>query len=189
MLVSRHRRRAVAGLCAVLAAALLGSCSGESVASRADQEIASSEGVAKKSKPNIVYVLTDDFSENLVKYMPHVRKMKEEGASFTNFFATDSLCCPSRSSILTGQYPHNTGVFTNSGEDGGYGAFKKNGNAKRCFGSALQDMRLPDRFHGQVPQRLLAGRQEGQGSPQGRLEGRPAGQAGEGRQASAGRCR
>ncbi|WP_326807129.1 sulfatase [Streptomyces sp. NBC_01775] len=139
MLVSRHRRRAVAGLCAVLAAALLGSCSGESVASRADQEMASSEGVAKRSKPNIVYVLTDDFSENLVKYMPHVRKMKEEGASFTNFFATDSLCCPSRSSILTGQYPHNTGVFTNSGEDGGYGAFKKNGNAKRCFGSALQD--------------------------------------------------
>ena len=46
--------------------------------------------------------------------MPNVRKLAfTEGTSFANYSVTDSLCCPSRSSIFTGEYPHHTGVFTN----------------------------------------------------------------------------
>ena len=47
-------------------------------------------------RPNIVFVLTDDLSWNLVQYMPHVLKMQQDGVTFANYFVTDSLCCPSR---------------------------------------------------------------------------------------------
>src|SRR5689334_3158040 len=62
-------------------------------------------------RPNIVFVLTDDLSWNLLPYMPQVQAMEREGMTFTNYTVTDSLCCPSRSSIFTGEYPHDTGVF------------------------------------------------------------------------------
>ena len=63
-------------------------------------------------RPNIVFVLTDDLAWNLVQYMPHVQQLQAQGTTFTNYFVTDSLCCPSRASIFTGRYPHNTGIFT-----------------------------------------------------------------------------
>lgn len=88
-------------------------------------------------RPNIVFVLTDDLSLNLVQFMPHVLKMQKDGVTFTNYFVTDSLCCPSRSSIFTGRYPHDTGVFTNKGPDGGYTAFRYGGNDKATFATAL----------------------------------------------------
>lgn len=89
------------------------------------------------SRPNIIYVLTDDLSMDLVPYMPHVQDMKRRGATFTNFFATDSLCCPSRSSIFTGQFPHNTGVYDNTAPDGGFKAFVAHNNPTQTFASAL----------------------------------------------------
>src|SRR4051794_25598381 len=60
------------------------------------------------ARPNIVFVLTDDLTANLVRYMPHVRAMERNGVSFTNYTVSDSLCCPSRASIFTGDYPHTT---------------------------------------------------------------------------------
>jgi arylsulfatase A-like enzyme len=88
-------------------------------------------------RPNIVFVLTDDLSWNLVQYMPHVLKMQKDGVTFANFFVTDSLCCPSRSSIFTGRYPHDTGVFRNTGADGGYLAFLNRGHERATFATAL----------------------------------------------------
>ncbi len=87
--------------------------------------------------PNIILVLTDDLSWNLVRFMPAVREMRKHGLTFTNYFVTDSLCCPSRSSIFTGKYPHDTGVFTNSGRFGGYKQFELLENQKRTFATAL----------------------------------------------------
>jgi arylsulfatase A-like enzyme len=89
-------------------------------------------------RPNIVFVLTDDLSTNLVPYMPHVRALMQSGTSFGNYFVVDSLCCPSRSSIFTGQYPHNTGVYTNEAPDGGYDAFNRFGNQPKSFAIGLQ---------------------------------------------------
>ncbi len=88
--------------------------------------------------PNIVFVLTDDLSSNLVPYMPHVLALEREGMSFSNYTVTDSLCCPSRSSILTGDYPHDTGVFTNSPPLGGYAEFRAHGDQRKTFAVALQ---------------------------------------------------
>src|SRR5262249_54273777 len=42
-------------------------------------------------RPNIVFILTDDLSWNLVQYMPHVLQMQKDGVTFTNYFVTDSL--------------------------------------------------------------------------------------------------
>ncbi|GGO44065.1 sulfatase [Streptomyces daqingensis] len=137
----RIGRTPVAGLCLAVAAALLTSCSTVQGTDAKDAATSSSAdgGEGGSGRPNIVHVQTDDLSWNLVRYMPHVQRMQKEGATFSNFFVTDSLCCPSRSTGLTGQYPHNTGVFTNNGDDGGYGAFMKKGNEKKCFAPALQD--------------------------------------------------
>lgn len=91
------------------------------------------------TKPNIVFVLTDDLTTNLIKYMPNVRALQSEGTSFANFFVTDSLCCPSRSSIFTGRFPHDTGVYTNGPPDGGYTFFYGYGNEAITFAVALQE--------------------------------------------------
>jgi arylsulfatase A-like enzyme len=87
--------------------------------------------------PNIVFILTDDLSWNLVQYMPHVLAMQKKGASFTHYFVTDSLCCPSRASIFSGSYPHNTGIFRNVGKDGGYLAFRDRGHEHATFATAM----------------------------------------------------
>jgi arylsulfatase A-like enzyme len=92
---------------------------------------------SSEKHPNIVFILTDDLALNLVQYMPHVLQMQKDGATFTNYFVTDSLCCPSRSSIFTGRYPHSTGVFKNEGADGGYRAYVSMGNESAAFANAL----------------------------------------------------
>jgi arylsulfatase A-like enzyme len=92
----------------------------------------------KPELPNIVLVLTDDLSWNLVPYMAEVRKMQRQGMTFTNYFVTNSLCCPSRASILTGLYPHNHGVFTNTAPFGGFVAFRDGGGESATFATELQ---------------------------------------------------
>jgi arylsulfatase A-like enzyme len=92
----------------------------------------------KKAPPNIVFVLTDDLATNLVPYMPNLQRMQRQGTTFTDYFVTDSLCCPSRSTTFTGRFPHNTGVFTNGGTDGGYQTFNARGNQNNTFATALQ---------------------------------------------------
>jgi hypothetical protein len=42
-------------------------------------------------KPNLVFILTDDLSMDLVQYMPHVIKMQADGLTFSHAFVTDSL--------------------------------------------------------------------------------------------------
>jgi arylsulfatase A-like enzyme len=78
---------------------------------------------ASAQQPNFVFVLADDFSSDLLPYMPNVQAMQREGTSFERYIVTDSLCCPSRASILTGRYPHSTGVRTNVLPFGGFDVF------------------------------------------------------------------
>jgi N-acetylglucosamine-6-sulfatase len=89
-------------------------------------------------RPNIVFVLTDDLSTDLLRYMPNVQRLQQEGRSFTNYFVTDSFCCPSRSSIFTGQFPHDTGVYTNGGPNGGFTKFTTAGKDRQTFAIALR---------------------------------------------------
>ncbi len=71
--------------------------------------------------------------------MPHVLAMQRTGTTLSRYYVVDSLCCPSRSAIFTGEYPHDDGVFTNSGRDGGYNAYNAHGDQSRSFAVALQN--------------------------------------------------
>lgn len=90
------------------------------------------------ARPNIVFVLTDDLSWDLLAYMPRVRALQRLGLTFRDYFVSDSLCCPSRSSIFTGNFPHDTGVFSNVGPHGGFHVFHSRGEEKHTFAVALQ---------------------------------------------------
>ena len=95
-------------------------------------------GAGSKGGPtNVVFILTDDLSANLVQYMPNVQALAKDGTTFSQYTVTDSLCCPSRSSIFTGRFPHNTGVFTNSGADGGFHVFQQE-QERDTFATTLQ---------------------------------------------------
>jgi arylsulfatase A-like enzyme len=74
----------------------------------------------KPSKPNIIFILTDDHRWDALSCMghpfietPHLDRIAREGILFENAFVTTSLCSPSRASFLTGQYAHTHGVVTN----------------------------------------------------------------------------
>jgi N-acetylglucosamine-6-sulfatase len=128
----RHRK--IGALVAALAvAALLG---GLAVGSGFDAAGRPRPAAAKR--PNVVFVLTDDLAWNLVRYMPNVRRLQRRGLTFSRYFVTDSLCCPSRSSIFSGRFPHDTGVFTNMGPDGGFQQFHDRGWESRTFATALR---------------------------------------------------
>jgi N-acetylglucosamine-6-sulfatase len=74
-----------------------------------------------QDRPNVVVFMTDDQTVSQVDFMPNVRRLLVNGGtSFTRFFATFPLCCPSRATMLTGQYAHNHGVLHNAGPFGGY---------------------------------------------------------------------
>jgi N-acetylglucosamine-6-sulfatase len=146
---ARPALRPAGALAALLAlSAALAGCGGSGSHGGAARGARSSAGVGPTPpprssppglrRPNIVFVLTDDLAENLVPYMPHVLQMQREGVSFSDYFVTDSLCCPSRASIFTGRYPHDTRVFDNSPPEGGYAVFRERGEERETFALALQ---------------------------------------------------
>jgi arylsulfatase A-like enzyme len=77
------------------------------------------------SRPNILFVMTDDQPKNTMMAMPEVRgRVRDLGMSLPNAYVSESLCSPSRASILRGQYPHNTGVLRNGPPRGGVQTFR-----------------------------------------------------------------
>jgi len=73
------------------------------------------------ARPNIVVFMTDDQNLSTLRVMNSVRTLlTQQGVTYANNFVSYPLCCPSRATYLTGQYPHNHGVMGNSPPDGGY---------------------------------------------------------------------
>jgi N-acetylglucosamine-6-sulfatase len=73
-------------------------------------------GRGEVDPPNIVLIQTDDqtASQLSTAVMPETKRLlARRGTTFTNYLATTSQCCPSRASLITGQYAHNHGVTSN----------------------------------------------------------------------------
>jgi arylsulfatase A-like enzyme len=71
----------------------------------------------RPDRPNVVLIIADDMAwndcgayGNPKVRTPHIDRLAREGMRFDRAFVTASSCSPSRSSILTGRYPHNTGA-------------------------------------------------------------------------------
>ncbi|XP_065651389.1 extracellular sulfatase Sulf-2 isoform X3 [Hydra vulgaris] len=91
-------------------------------------------------RPNIIFIMADDLDVNLGStdvLKKTKRLLQDEGVTFTNAFTTSPLCCPSRSSILTGRYAHNHNV--NSNDKNCSGPAWIDGPEKLNFGKLLQD--------------------------------------------------
>src|SRR5829696_9383909 len=75
---------------------------------------AAREAEGATAKPNTVFILADDMRKDDLRYMPKTRSaLGDKGMSFSNAFVSNALCCPTRATIMRGQYSHNTGVWTN----------------------------------------------------------------------------
>jgi len=73
------------------------------------------------ARPNVLVVMTDDQTVESLRVMTNVRALlAAEGTTFANSFVSFPLCCPSRSTFLTGQYAHNHTVMGNAAPTGGY---------------------------------------------------------------------
>jgi arylsulfatase A-like enzyme len=80
------------------------------------------------TRPNIVFIMTDDMPKGWWRTMPTLRsRVVAQGARFTNAYVTQSLCCPSRATVLTGKYPHNHGITSNYPPNGGEAEFRSSG--------------------------------------------------------------
>jgi arylsulfatase A-like enzyme len=66
------------------------------------------------TRPNVLIIVTDDQRARTMRVMPKTRRwFARGGRRYPHAFVTTPLCCPSRTSILTGLFAHNHGVHTN----------------------------------------------------------------------------
>jgi len=92
------------------------------------------------TKPNILFVLTDDMRASDLRYMPQTTKLLAGGGvKFTKAFVTNSLCCPSRATILRGQYAHNHQILSNRPPLGGFDKVRSQGLEDSTIATWLDD--------------------------------------------------
>ena len=114
---------------------------------------------AGRQGPRHVFVLTDDLSTDLVRFMSHARRWSDTGSR------SRATSCPTRSPApprvhrhLTRDFPHDTQVFGNFASTSGVQAFHWRGGIAAHLRGRAPARRLPNRHDGQAPQRLHAGR-------------------------------
>ncbi|MCL7762775.1 sulfatase [Polaribacter sp. Z014] len=76
---------------------------------------------AQKKQPNIIFIMSDDHATNAIgayagrlsglDLTPNIDNLANQGIRFDNAFCNNSICTPSRASIITGQYPQTNGVL------------------------------------------------------------------------------
>ncbi|MEP6477195.1 MAG: sulfatase [Actinomycetota bacterium] len=98
-----------------------------------------SGGSIRSGLPDIVLILSDDQRWDTLWSMPNVEsEIVSRGVTFSNGFVVNASCCPSRATILTGQYSHTTGVYTNRSRKpyGGFDAFRDGSTIATALRSA-----------------------------------------------------
>ena len=71
-------------------------------------------------RPNILFIMTDDHAEQAISaygsqliQTPNIDRIAQEGMLFNNSFVTNSICAPSRATMLTGKFSHLNGLRDN----------------------------------------------------------------------------
>jgi arylsulfatase A-like enzyme len=82
----------------------------------------SSDLVLAANRPNILWIMSDDHAAQAVgayggrlaelNPTPNIDRLAREGLRFENVFCSNSICTPSRATLMTGQYSHTNGVRT-----------------------------------------------------------------------------
>jgi len=97
---------------ALLALGLLLSCS--------KQDVSKAEVQKENQKPNILFIMSDDHAYQAISaygsellQTPNIDRLAEEGLLFTNACVSNSICAPSRATILTGKHTHINGKIDN----------------------------------------------------------------------------
>lgn len=125
--------------------------------------------------PNVILIVTDDqdvvlkgmvrkysfnsnlkFSQYNLFFSLHFQtpmknvltRIAQKGATFTNAFTSSPICCPSRSSILSGQYAHNCATFNNSIAGGCYGNFWREHVEQRTIAAVANSIGMKTFFAG-----------------------------------------
>ena len=94
-------------------------------ASSAGNAAPAAAAAAAQAQPNVVVIMLDDMRYDDLSTLPRIRsRIGDAGVSFTDFYSPFPLCCPARSTLLTGQYAHNHGVLSNTAPTGGYREFR-----------------------------------------------------------------
>ncbi len=93
--------------------------------------------VDNRDKPNIILILADDMRYDDLQHMPKTQDLiVKEGIEYEKAFVTTPLCCPSRASILRGQYTHNHEVWENAR---GFPMFKRLGHERSTIATWLKE--------------------------------------------------
>jgi arylsulfatase A-like enzyme len=76
--------------------------------------------IAAAARPNILFIMTDDHAYQAISaygsnrnQTPHIDRIAAEGIRFDRCYVTNSICGPSRATILTGKYSHKNGFYDN----------------------------------------------------------------------------
>ena len=87
---------------------------------------------APARRPNIIFIMSDDHAAHAlscygskINHTPQIDRLAREGMRLTSCFAVNSICTPSRASILTGTYSHVNGVTEVNRFDGSQRTFVK----------------------------------------------------------------
>jgi N-acetylglucosamine-6-sulfatase len=104
--------------------------------------------------PNVIFILTDDLAVNdlnprALRHMPNLKSLLiDKGTSFDNAFVTNSLCCPSRATILRGQYTHNHEILSNDPPRGGFQKFRFLGHENSTMATWVKEQGYRTAFFG-----------------------------------------
>ena len=144
--LTAHRRRVLASAVAV---ALLASLLLPTKVDVPAGPVATKQG----ARPNVVLIISDDQRVETLAGMPAVQELLvDKGTRFERGMVPTALCCPSRATILTGLYSHNTRVFGNGDvggpQFGGWSQFHRRGMEYRTMANALQRVGYRTGFFG-----------------------------------------
>ena len=94
-----------------------------------------------ESNPNLILIIADDLDTASMRQFPRLQSLlADHGVTFANYFVSLALCCPSRASLLRGQYAHNTHIFTNAPPGGGFAKFRDLGHEESTIATWLRDV-------------------------------------------------